>query len=71
MDTAYVAAPFPVRAMPRTRTFTTPTSTATHRGSLPSTAAHAGRPGQHLTLPLAHEVPDVPRPSLPSAERPR
>ena len=29
MDTAYFAAPFPVRAIPRTRTFTTPTSTAT------------------------------------------
>jgi hypothetical protein len=31
MDTAYFAAPFPVRAISRTRTFTASSSTATHR----------------------------------------
>lgn len=70
MDTAYVAAPFPVRAMPRTRTFTTPTSTATHRGAY-RRLLHA-LAGPANTAPFRWpRSPRLPRPSLPSAERPR
>ena len=70
MDTAYFAAPFPVRAIPRTRTSTTPTTTAAHRRAY-RRLLHA-LAGPANTAPFFR--PQDPRrhqPSSPSADRPR
>ena len=70
MDTACFAAPFPVRAISRTQTFTTPTTTAAHRRSYRRLLQALAGPAN--TAPFYRpKDPRRHRPSSPSADRPR